>query len=137
MPRSLIVPALLIGGLLLIVSISAGVSLGAVPIPLETVWGVVANKLSPGAVEVTWSAGRESIVWDVRFPRVILGALVGAGVLLVRVRLLALLQLVPRIAAHAGAVLARGARLLRGGDRRKRGDDEREEQGAGTHGPVF
>lgn len=79
MPRSLIVPALPIGGLLLIVSISAGVSLGAVPIPLETVWGVVANKLSPGAVEVTWSAGRESIVWDVRFPRVILGALVGAG----------------------------------------------------------
>ena len=71
--------ALLLGSLLLIVSISAGVSLGAVPIPLETVWGVVANKLSPSAVEVTWSAGRESIVWDVRFPRVILGALVGAG----------------------------------------------------------
>lgn len=71
--------ALLFGSVLLIVSISAGVSLGAVPIPLETVWGVVANKLSAGAVDVTWSAGRESIVWDVRFPRVILGALVGAG----------------------------------------------------------
>jgi len=71
--------AILVGCLVLIVSVSAGVSLGAVPIPLETVWGVVANNLSPGAVEVTWSAGRESIVWDVRFPRVILGALVGAG----------------------------------------------------------
>lgn len=82
MPRSLVVTALLVGCLLLVASISAGVSLGAVPIPLATVWGVVANKLSPGAVEVAWSAGRESIVWDVRFPRVILGALVGAGLAL-------------------------------------------------------
>ena len=72
----------LVGALLLTLSVSAGVSLGAVPIPLATVWGVLANKLSPGWVEVTWSAGRESIVWDVRFPRVILGALVGAGLAL-------------------------------------------------------
>lgn len=79
MPRHLAVLAALIGSLLLIVSVSAGVALGAVPIPFATVWGIVANKLSPGMVEVTWSAGRESIVWDVRFPRVILGALVGAG----------------------------------------------------------
>lgn len=79
MPRYLTGLTMLAGLLLLLVSISAGVSLGAVPIPLATVWGIVANRLYPGAVEVAWSAGRESIVWDVRFPRVILGTLVGAG----------------------------------------------------------
>lgn len=79
MPRSFSILTVVAGLLLLILSISAGVSLGAVSMPLSTVWGVVANKLSPGLVEVTWSAGRESIVWEVRFPRVILGALVGAG----------------------------------------------------------
>jgi iron complex transport system permease protein len=63
-------------------SVSAGVSLGAVSIPFSTVWSVAANKLSPGLIDVTWSPGRESIVWDVRFPRVILGALVGAGLAL-------------------------------------------------------
>jgi iron complex transport system permease protein len=82
MPRRFVALTALVGGFFLILSISAGVSLGAVPIPLATVWGVVANKLSSGWVEVAWSAGRESIVWDVRFPRVILGALVGAGLAL-------------------------------------------------------
>ena len=79
MPRSFSGVTVLAGILLLIVSISFGVSLGAVSIPLSTVWGIVANKLAPGLVDATWSTGRESIVWDVRFPRVILGALVGAG----------------------------------------------------------
>lgn len=79
MPRSFSVATVLAGLALLVLSVSAGVSLGAVSIPLSTVWGIVANKLSPGLVETAWTAGRESIVWDVRFPRVILGALVGAG----------------------------------------------------------
>jgi iron complex transport system permease protein len=82
MPRRFVALTALVGGIFLILSVSAGVSLGAVPIPLATVWGVVVNKLSPGWVEVAWSAGRESIVWDVRFPRVILGALVGGGLAL-------------------------------------------------------
>jgi iron complex transport system permease protein len=77
--RPLLGVACFAGLALLVLSISAGVSLGAVPIPFTTVWSIVANKLSPGVVEVVWSPGRESIVWEVRFPRVILGALVGAG----------------------------------------------------------
>lgn len=64
-------------------SVSAGVSLGAAPIPLETVWSIVINKITPGTVASDWSAGRESIVWDVRFPRAILAALVGAGLAVV------------------------------------------------------
>jgi len=65
--------------LLLALSVSAGVSLGAAPVPLSTVWSIVANKVMPGMLDTAWSAGRESIVWDVRFPRAILAGLVGAG----------------------------------------------------------
>lgn len=68
-----------VGALLLAVSVLAAVSLGAVTIPLETVWSIVANKLWSGAFEVTWSRGRENIIWEIRFPRALLAALVGAG----------------------------------------------------------
>lgn len=68
-----------LGALILTVSILAAVSLGAVTIPLETVWSIVANKLWSGAFEATWSRGRENIIWEIRFPRALLAALVGAG----------------------------------------------------------
>lgn len=64
---------------LLILSLTAGVSLGAVPIPFRTVWSIAGNKMWPGTFDVVWSRGQERIVWDVRFPRVVLAALVGAG----------------------------------------------------------
>ncbi|MDT8854897.1 iron ABC transporter permease [Paracoccaceae bacterium Fryx2] len=64
-------------------SILVAVAVGAVPVPLPTVVGVLANQLAPGLVEATWSNGREAIVWDIRFPRVLLAALVGAGLGLV------------------------------------------------------
>jgi len=60
-------------------SILVAVAVGAVTVPLPTVVGVLANKLVPGLVEATWSTGREAIVWDIRFPRALLAALVGAG----------------------------------------------------------
>lgn len=65
--------------LLLALTVTAGVSLGSAPIPVATVWSIIASKISPGSVEAFWSAGRESIVWDVRLPRVMLAGLVGAG----------------------------------------------------------
>ncbi|MGO4621834.1 FecCD family ABC transporter permease [Ensifer sp. 2YAB10] len=68
--------------LLLLLTVTAGVSLGSAPIPVTTVWSIVAGKLVPGSVEAFWSAGRESIVWDVRLPRVMLAGLVGAGLAL-------------------------------------------------------
>lgn len=64
-------------------SVLLAVAVGAVQMPLATVAGVLANKLLPGAVEPTWTAGREAIVWDIRFPRAILAGLVGAGLGLV------------------------------------------------------
>jgi iron complex transport system permease protein len=75
-------PTFLIASLfifLALFSITSAVSLGAADIPFVTVWQIVINKISPGTFAETWSPGRESIVWDVRFPRVLLGALVGAG----------------------------------------------------------
>jgi iron complex transport system permease protein len=62
---------------------SVAVSIGAVGLPLETVWGVIGHKIAPGAVQVAWSPGRENIVWEVRLPRTLLGAIVGASLSLV------------------------------------------------------
>ncbi len=77
-------PALVAGlAALLAVTMLVAVGVGSVAIPLDTVWGVIANKMVPGSVEIDWSAGRESIVWDVRAPRVILGATVGASLAIV------------------------------------------------------
>ena len=63
----------------LLASVTFAVSVGAVSIPAGTVWGVVANKISPDMVETTWSKGRSAIVWDIRFPRALLALMVGAG----------------------------------------------------------
>jgi iron complex transport system permease protein len=60
-------------------SIMVAVSIGAVAVPLSTVWGILANHLVPGLVTPDWTPGRESIVWEIRFPRALLAALVGAG----------------------------------------------------------
>ena len=69
--------------ILLLATMVIAVGTGSVLIPLDTVWGVVAHHLLPGSVPVTWSAGRDNIVWEVRLPRIILGAIVGASLSLV------------------------------------------------------
>lgn len=76
---------LLAGGLLalLVLAMMLAVSIGAVAIPVDLVWSVILSHVAPGSVEITWSPGRDSIVWDVRLPRVILGAMVGASLALV------------------------------------------------------
>ncbi|MEL6463717.1 MAG: iron ABC transporter permease [Pseudomonadota bacterium] len=76
--------ALALGGFaVLLVSLSVAISVGAVQVPLSTVWGVFLNKISPGFVEQTWSQGREAIVWEIRFPRALLAMMVGAGLAMV------------------------------------------------------
>jgi len=69
----------MLAALLVLASVTVAVSVGAVPVPATTVWGVVLNKLSPDLIEPTWSKGRSAIVWDIRFPRVLLALMVGAG----------------------------------------------------------
>ncbi|WP_299283087.1 iron ABC transporter permease [uncultured Tateyamaria sp.] len=64
-------------------SLSIAVSVGAIAVPLETVWGILINKIAPDTVVQHWTAGREAIVWDIRLPRAILACLVGAGLAMV------------------------------------------------------
>jgi iron complex transport system permease protein len=73
----------IIGVLVLLGSLSIAVSVGAIAIPLETVWGILINKITPNTITADWSTGREAIVWDIRFPRAILACLVGAGLAMV------------------------------------------------------
>ena len=70
---------LILAAILLLASVTFAVGVGAVSIPASTVWGVILNKLSPDLIDVTWSKGREAIVWDIRFPRALWALMVGAG----------------------------------------------------------
>ena len=67
----------------LVLSVSVAVSVGAVQVPIGTVWGIMAERILPGAIEPHWSAGQAAIVWDIRLPRAVLAALVGAGLAVV------------------------------------------------------
>lgn len=67
----------------LMLSVVLAVSVGAVAIPPSTVWAIALDRVVPGLVPSDWSAGRANIVWELRFPRVILAGLVGAGLGLV------------------------------------------------------
>ena len=78
-----LLPAFLASAMLIGLCVTAGISLGAAPVPFTTVWSIIINRIAPGTIEAVWSAGRESIIWDVRFPRVVLAALVGAGLAVV------------------------------------------------------
>jgi len=71
------------GAVVLFFSVSMAISVGAVNVPLSSVWGIIANKLITGLITPDWSAGREAIVWDIRLPRAILACLVGAGLAMV------------------------------------------------------
>jgi iron complex transport system permease protein len=71
------------GIIFLLFSMSVAVSVGAVSVPLPTVWGIVFNKVSPISIMQHWSPGREAIVWEIRFPRAFLACFVGAGLALV------------------------------------------------------
>ena len=75
---------LAVGGfVVLLASLSLAVSVSAVPVPAATVWGILANKISPGLIDPSWTRGREAIVWEIRFPRAFLAMMVGAGLAMV------------------------------------------------------
>ncbi len=73
----------ILGAVILLASLSIAVSVGAIAVPLETVWGILINKIAPDTVQQDWSNGREAIVWNIRFPRAILACFVGAGLAIV------------------------------------------------------
>lgn len=76
---------LLLLGLAVLLALSCAWSLafGAAQVPLERVLAILGQHLFGIAPEVPVNSGQDSIVWQLRAPRVLLGALVGAGLALV------------------------------------------------------
>ncbi|MEE4858386.1 iron ABC transporter permease [Pseudomonas alliivorans] len=82
--RSRYTGLLIILTIVLLISCLVCVTFGAAPVPLEQVIGILTFKLSGiGDEHHLWTAGQETIVWLIRMPRVLLGALAGAGLALI------------------------------------------------------
>ena len=62
----------------LVATMVLAVGIGAVTVPATTTSQIIGHHLF-GLGEMTWSPARDGIIWDVRAPRVLLGATVGAG----------------------------------------------------------
>lgn len=69
-------------GALLLVSCVVSLGFGPARVPVDVVWRILLHKLF-GLGVPDWSAGQEHIVWLIRVPRMLLGALVGAGLALI------------------------------------------------------
>ncbi|MGE8068270.1 FecCD family ABC transporter permease [Pseudomonas sp. NPDC089569] len=69
-------------GTVLLVSCVVSLGFGPARVPVEVVWRILLHKLC-GIGAADWSAGQEHIVWLIRVPRMLLGALVGAGLALI------------------------------------------------------
>lgn len=78
MARSRTGLAWLVFALLLLIALTLNVMLGPVRIPAGTVWAVIGHHLGllPAG---NWTPAQEQIVWGLRLPRALLGAVVGAG----------------------------------------------------------
>lgn len=76
---------LLLLGLAVLLALSCAWSLafGAAQVPLDRVLAILGQHLFGITPEVPVASGQDSIVWQLRAPRVLLGALVGAGLALV------------------------------------------------------
>ncbi|MFB8119772.1 FecCD family ABC transporter permease [Streptomyces sp. NPDC056465] len=77
---------------LLVASATAGLAIGSVHVPPGQVWGIVTHALGADWTEAGWSGARETIVLDVRAPRVLLGAVTGAGLAVVGTAMQALIR---------------------------------------------
>jgi len=69
-----------------------GVGVGAVDVPPATVARIVLHHVIGWPGEQVWSAPVDAIVWQVRLPRVVLGAVVGAGLAICGVALQAMVR---------------------------------------------
>jgi iron complex transport system permease protein len=65
--------------LVLLAAMTVGVTVGSVTMPPIQVWEIVLHRINPILVDATWPPSRAVIVLDARMPRVVLAAVVGAG----------------------------------------------------------
>lgn len=81
---------------LLLVSITFGITLGPVDISAASVWRITARELAKllgfETANGQWSHAHQQIVWLIRMPRVLLAALVGAGLAVVGVTMQAMVR---------------------------------------------
>lgn len=75
----------------LVVAATAAIGYGSVSVPPLTVWKILLHRLT-GLGDPTWTISQDAIVWDLRLPRMLLAALVGAGLSLVGVSTQALVR---------------------------------------------
>jgi iron complex transport system permease protein len=68
-----------IGLVALALSLVVGVAVGTVAIPVGDTVGIIAHRLFLLDVPQTWSTTAETIVWDLRLPRVLEAMIVGLG----------------------------------------------------------
>ncbi|WP_216361483.1 FecCD family ABC transporter permease [Candidatus Chloroploca asiatica] len=78
--------------LLLLLSVTLAVMIGPVPLAPDLVWRVAFHELAPGLVTPDWEAFQRNIIWELRFPRVLLGGLVGAGLAVIGATMQALVR---------------------------------------------
>jgi iron complex transport system permease protein len=76
----------------LLATVLVGVGVGAFAVSPGTVARVIGHHVAGWPGEQTWSAPVDAIVWQVRVPRVLLGALVGAGLAICGVALQAMVR---------------------------------------------
>lgn len=79
-------------GLLLLVTVPLAIGLGPVSIDPATVAQIISHHTVGLPRAETWTGAQDSIVWQVRTPRVLLGAVVGAGLAIAGVALQALVR---------------------------------------------
>ena len=67
--------------MVLIVSMTFAVMVGSVSVTPLYVWKVILSKIPfiQNSIEQDWSRSQEIIIWQIRAPRVLLAAIVGAG----------------------------------------------------------
>ncbi|WSA22493.1 iron ABC transporter permease [Streptosporangium subroseum] len=66
-------------GIAVVVAATAAIAIGSVRLPPGEVWGILLHRLYAPLVDPTWTPVRETIVMDVRVPRILLCGVVGAG----------------------------------------------------------
>ncbi|MGE7622906.1 FecCD family ABC transporter permease [Viridibacillus sp. NPDC096237] len=78
----------------LVLSVTFALTLGPVKMSPITVWKIALSHLPifGDYIDIKWTQAQERIIWDIRLPRVLLGAIVGAGLSVVGVVIQALVR---------------------------------------------
>ena len=76
----------------LLATLTLAVMIGSVPIPPGRVWQIILHHILPGLFDGDWPISQDQIVWQIRLPRVLLGAFVGASLAVVGATLQAIVR---------------------------------------------